>query len=63
MLNLDHLSPEWQKTIKELATIAPQLEFGEVKILIQNRIPNLYEYTIKRKPNDTSKFQVIGLGD
>ena len=62
-LNLNHLSPQWQKAIKELATVAPQVEFGDITIRIQNRIPNLAEYTIKRKPDDASKFQVVSLGD
>jgi hypothetical protein len=62
-LNLDHLSPQWQRTIKELATVAPQLEFGDITIRVQNRVPNLAEYTIKRKPDDVNKFQVVALGD
>jgi len=61
MLPLQHLTPEWQKTIREIAMLASKLDYGQIKIDVQNKRPVITEYTIKRKPSDESGIEVTGL--
>ena len=54
-------NPKWQRVIVDLAKIAKVVNHGEVTILIQDKNPVIVDYKIKRKPEDLSQFQVVGL--
>jgi hypothetical protein len=61
--NQKPLNAEWQKTVREVIDHAMTLANGEIVIKVQNGMPILTEYTVKRKPSDTDEFTVKPLGD
>ena len=61
--NQKPLNAEWQKTIREIIDHALTIENGEIVIKVQNSIPILTEYMVRRKPSDTTEFTVKPLGD
>jgi|GEM_PF-2292130 len=62
-LNQKTLNIEWQKIIREIIDHALSIENGVIVIKIQNSIPIITEYTVKRKPSDTNEFTVKPLSD
>ena len=58
-----NISPEWQKTIKELIKASSKLAYGEIVIRIHDGKPQITEYTVKRKVVDTDDFHVTDLLD
>ncbi len=52
------LNPEWQQTIREIIDIALKLPNGEIIIKIQEGVPFITEYRIKRKPKDKDVLKV-----
>ncbi len=63
MLPINHLSPQWQKLIREIVGAAPKLDFADIVIKVQNKQPAITEYTIKRKPENIDALTVTGLFD
>ena len=63
MIPIQNLSPEWQKTIRELLQLANTLDHAEVVIKIQDKKPVLTEYTIKRKTSEVTPFEIKGLDE
>ena len=62
-MNPQNLSLEWQKTIREIAKGAGNLECGEIVIKVNDRKPVMTEYTVKRKVMDTGDFMVRAIED
>lgn len=61
MQPINHLSPQWQKLIREIVSAAPKLEFADIVIKVTNKQPAITEYTIKRKAENIDNLVVTGL--
>lgn len=48
---------EWDEVMR----LAGQITHGEIVIKIQDRKMQMAEYTVKRKPDDTDRFEVVAL--
>lgn len=62
-MNPTNLSPEWQKTIRELIQIAGKLDHGEIKIVVHEKKATICEYTVKRKTESVTPFEIKLLDD